>query len=332
MKIIHVHNVAFVATTLVDALNSLDNVEAIFFEREAYNVGLWTHLKNMISFKKLIKKEKPDIVHIHYLSTSLYALFAKTKYVLHVHGSDVRGLSDTSKTYSIKERIYRKCQIYALKKAELVFYSTPNLKKDVETVRKDAIFIPNPVKGNNVYKEEHEFKNGKINILFFAALWEHKGADIAFPALKELANIYGDKINIVCINFGYQKDKYNKYEFVNYVDKVPHKDINQFISQFDIIIGQLKAGAIGVSELEVMMQGIPLVSNFKYNEFYPEECPLISCDNSVDVVKSVQRLIEDVELRKEVAEKQFEWVNKYHKDTSVALKLRGIYETICAIQ
>ncbi len=328
MKIIHVHNVAFVATTLVDGLNSLDDTEAIFFEREAYSAGFWVHFKNMISFRKLIKKEKPDIVHIHYLPTSLYAFFAGTKYILHVHGSDVRGLSDNSKTYSIRERIYRKFKIYVLKKAQLVFYSTPDLKRDVEVARKDAIFIPNPVKDNNVLKKKYEFKDDKINILFFASLSDQKGADIAFPALKELADIYGNKINIVCINFGYQKDKYNKCEFVNYVEKVSHKDIDKFISQFDIIVGQLKAGAIGVSELEVMMQGIPLVSNFKYNEFYPEECPLISCDNSADVVKEVQRLIEDEELRKEVAEKQFEWVNKYHKDRNVALKLLDIYRTI----
>ena len=328
MKIVHVHNVAYVATTLVDALNSICDTDAIFFERKAYSVGLWTHLRNMISFKKLLKKEKPNIVHVHYLSTSLYALFARTEYVLHVHGSDIRGLSDNLKTCSIKEKLSRKFKIYVLKKAQLVFYSTPNLKVDVDTVRKDAIFIPNPVKIESHSKKEYEFKDNKINILFFAALWERKGADIVFPALKELNDIYGVKINIVCLNFGYQKDNYNKYEFVNYIGKVPHKDINKLISQFDIIIGQLKVGAIGVSELEVMMHGIPLVSNFRYNEFYSEECPLISCDNSADVVKEVQKLIENIELRKEVAEKQLEWVNRYHSDMNVALKLLDIYNTI----
>lgn len=328
MKIVHVHDVAFVATTLVDALNGIDDVEAIFFERESYNSGFWIHIKNMISFKKFIKKEKPNIVHIHYLPTSLYALFARTKYVLHVHGTDIRGLSNNSNAHTLKQKLMRQLKKYALKKADLVFYSTPNLREDVEAVRKDAIFIPNPVKISNPLEGEYKLESGKINILLFTALWERKGVDIAFPALKKLTEIYDNRINIIALDFGSERDKYNKYKFVNYRDKIAHEDINSFISQFDIVIGQLKVGAIGVSELEVMAHKRPLVSNFKYDEFYPEKCPLISCDNSKDVVKEVQKLIENAELRRKVAEKQFRWANKYHSDANIALKLVDIYKGI----
>lgn len=327
MKIIHVHDVAFVGSTLVDALNKLQNVKAIFFEREKYSLGLCVHLKNMIYFRRFLKKEKPDIVHIHYLPTSLYALFGKTKYVLHVHGSDIRGLSDNSKKYNIKQKIYRRFKKYILKNAQLVLYSTPDLKQDVEIVRKDAIFIPNPVKCNDFLKNEYKFKE-KMNILFFASLSDQKGADIALPALKELNEIYKDKINIVCINFGKEKDKYNKADFINYVDKIDHNDINIFISKFDIIIGQLKEGAIGVSELETMMQKIPLISNFKYDEFYLEKCPIISCENSKEIIDSVDLLINNQKLREELSQKQFEWVIRFHADYNVAQKLIKIYKTI----
>lgn len=328
MKIIHVHNVAFVATTLVDALNKTTDIEAIFFERERYSLGFRVHFKNMILFRKLIKKENPDIVHIHYLPTSLYALFARADYILHVHGSDVRGMSGNIKSHKIKNILLKKFKIYALKKAQLIFYSTPDLKNDIEKIRKDSIFIPNPVKNSEIVKKDYLLKKDKVNILFFASLLSEKGADIAFVVLKILAGIYKERINIVCINFGKDKEKYNKYEFVNYINKIDHTEINRFIIQFDIIIGQLKAGAIGVSELEVMMHKIPLISNFKFNDFYPEKCPLISCDNAEDIVKAVQRLIENQELREELSEQQFQWVKKYHSDENIALKLVDIYKTI----
>ena len=328
MKILHVHNVAFVGTTLVDALNNTENIKAIFFERERFSKGMVIHLKNMIKFRSFVNKKNPDIIHIHYLPTSLYALFAGKKFILHLHGSDIRGLSITSKEYCVREIIYRKFKKYILRKAQLVFYSTPNLKKDVDVVRKDAIFIPNPIKIKTILKKEVGELKKTIDILFFAALSDHKGADIAFPAFEKIKSIYNDKVNIVCINFGKEKEKYNKYSFVRCVEKIKHENINDFLNEFDIIIGQLKVGAIGVSELEVMGLGIPLISNFKYNDFYQEECPLISCGSSEEVINAIQELFTNEKFRLDTSRKQFEWVCKYHKDINVVFKLINNYKAV----
>ncbi len=328
MKILHVHNVAFVATTLVDALNNTEGVDAIFFERERYSEGVFNHFKNMIKFKKLVHEEKPDIIHVHYLPTSLYALFARKGFILHVHGSDIRGLSNISKKYCIKEKIYRRFKKYILGKAQLVFYSTPDLKKDVEVIREDAVFIPNPVKVKVFMKEDYKIKENEIKLLFFSSLSDAKGADIAFQALKEIKKIYGEKIIITCINFGKEKEKYNKYDFINYVNKVKHEDINNFLLQFDIIIGQLKSGGIGVSELEVMMLGIPLISYFKYNEFYPEQCPLISCESPDKIINEINTILYNKKFIEEISRKQYDWVVKYHSSNNVVLKILECYKSI----
>lgn len=328
MKVMHIRDIAFVATTLVDALNSIEGVEAIFFDQKIYSMKIRDIIKNNFVYKKLMEKEEPDILHIHFLQTGLYVLLSKTYFIIHVHGSDVRGIKELISESNIKNKVFGILKKKLLKKAKLVLYSTPDLKNDLDDIRNDAIFLPNPVKQTNFIKTNYEFKDNRINLLFFSSLSDQKGADIAFPALEIIKGLYKEKVNIICINFGYQKEKYGNFDFVNYIDKVEHENIDKFISQFDIIIGQLKAGAIGVSELEVMMQGIPLISYFKYNEFYEEPCPLISCNTPEGVVNSVEELVKNESLRKEIGVKQVEWVNRYHSDRNVALELLNLYKQL----
>lgn len=331
MKIIHFQNIAYVGSTLVNAFNNIEGVSAIFFDSASYTKNVkdkFRHFKKLIYIKKLISKEKPDILHVHYLTEAVYMWLLGKKYILHVHGGDVRGLKNRSKLKGIRNFIIYKISKMLIKNSQLVMYSTPDLKEDVEFIRKDAIFIPNPVKLKPYLGTIKKLDPKKINILFFASLSNIKGADIAFPAFVRLNEIYKEKVNIVCIDFGFDRNLYNKFPFITYIDKLKYDDVNNFISSFDIVIGQLKVGAIGVSELEVMMQEIPLISYFKYNEFYDEECPFISCNTSDDVVKSVSYLINNEEYLRELVKKQYNWVSKYHSDKNVAKRILFYYENL----
>lgn len=322
MKIMHVHDVAFVASTIIQATNKIEDVEALLFDRGKFSIkNIFSHVKNIHSFKKFTASVKPDIIHIHYSSTAIYAKLAGLNYVLHVHGSDVRGLYTTSNP-RLKTKIRAAITRKLLEDADLVFFSTPDLYKEIEMIRPDAIFIPNPVNRMQIFDEE---KRSKVNILFFCALSLSKGADIAFRIFDRVKERYGENVDITCISAGRNTELFLNHESVKYINPVNHNQISSLLKDYDIIIGQLKLDVIGVSELEAMMCKKPVVSNFNYSEFYNMKCPLIDTNDEEELNDHLNQLIISKEKRNELAQEQYLWVTENHDSDVIALKLIEIY-------
>lgn len=147
MKILHVWDTAGVASLLAREQRRLghevrvimsENLFATFGISEFYNAEM--HEGTKLSFTKhlypIIKKWKPDIVHVHgqWKLILFIRLFYSGKIVLHLHGTDAR------KDYGRVKNAFRKL---AYKFSDFIILATEDLLHHVQLP--NCMYIPNPV-------------------------------------------------------------------------------------------------------------------------------------------------------------------------------------------
>jgi glycosyltransferase involved in cell wall biosynthesis len=96
------------------------------------------------------------------------------------------------------------------------------------------------------------------------------------------------------------------------VRPVPHGEVRDFIAQFDVVIGQMHQGSLGLSELEAMAAGRPVITGIDW-ALYPEDPPpVIAAATPGDIADAVERLRNDgVELAR-LSREGREWVRRNH--------------------
>lgn len=165
MKVVMVHDCAYVGYELRRELIKRGlEVEHVLFSG-------WSHAATLKMVMKL-RKTKCDFVHAHYLRSSAYASFLSGKpYVIHCHGSDIRGGISWLK---------RKC----LKKAKSILVSTPDLLR----ILPSATWLPNPVDVER-FRPLREHDGNKI--LYFPQWYEDKSRE-----LKEICEKLGYNLTV----------------------------------------------------------------------------------------------------------------------------------------
>lgn len=84
----------------------------------------------------------------------------------------------------------------------------------------------------------------------------------------------------------------------------------------DIFISNVIAGWSGLSQLEGMAMGRPVISYVKpeiakFHHYYAKNCPIVSA-NPDNLKQVIRKLVDDFELRKKLVQQGLEYVNKYH--------------------
>jgi glycosyltransferase involved in cell wall biosynthesis len=104
--------------------------------------------------------------------------------------------------------------------------------------------------------------------------------------------------------------------------------MSELINSFDIILGQFAIGSLGVSELESMACGKPVVSyvdQAMYSQWYGDPPPVLSAREVDAVTESVISLIERKILREEMGKQGREWVLRHHHYLEVASQALSQY-------
>ena len=70
------------------------------------------------------------------------------------------------------------------------------------------------------------------------------------------------------------------------------------INKYPIVIGQFHVGVFGLSELEAMSCGKPVIAYWrkKYNNFYKEPCPILSSKNINKIIYFIKKNIDNKKL------------------------------------
>jgi len=240
MRVLHVHNVAYVPATLVKALRKL-GVEADFAEDP-----------DGMDFSKY------DIVHVHYAVTahSLQAISmardAKKPIVLHHHGSDVRRIGPSG--MQPLPFWWAFVSSWARKRAAKVLLATPDLVKFCP----QGEYIPNPV-DMDLFRPTGVPKNGRVLICGR----QFKGSKL--PQLIDPAKQYD------IVGPGYLHALPSN---VRRLPMIPREKFSDFLNEYPEMIGGI-GDLVTMARLEAMACGLKTFSDFdpQFTSYYDGQNP-----------------------------------------------------------
>jgi len=139
IRILHIWNTAGVASIIGKYMDRLFATESLVVHRKAldpYDLTtygkLWDCGPKEFTLRTFVKAKGYDIVHVHYfyrIIPYMRILYPSKPIIMHFHGDDIRGKWEARRRY--------------WKKADLVLYSTPDLRE--HDTPKNAVHVPNPV-------------------------------------------------------------------------------------------------------------------------------------------------------------------------------------------
>jgi glycosyltransferase involved in cell wall biosynthesis len=322
MRIAHVNDVAFVATEMTAALRALGH-EVDLLHPRLYGAKLPPLVKLLIAPARFadwlrliwrLRRGRYDVVHIHYAYLGLVGILAGVPYVLHCHGDDVRDLA---------RRPWRRLIRLALRRAEHVYYATPDLGPWALAVRPDAEFLPNPMDIETFQPAPPPADAGDVFVI--CALGHHKGATRILAAVRELSE-RRPGLRFTVIAGGELTREFTALPTVVPLPHQPRGRLPALMARHRVLIGQVHEGAIGMVELEGMACGRPVVASFRFADFYGGDAPpLVHVDTPAAIVEAVERLLDDPATAAAVGTASRRWVEAHHDAIRIAERLVALY-------
>lgn len=258
---------------------------------------------------------RADLLHIHSGSMLQHTRFVPKKYVLTLHGTDIRTLQyDPRWQKSIHEGVRR---------AAAVMYTTPDLREHVIGLRPDAVYLPVPITLPALpQRPEEAARNRQI---FFVSRWDaSKGAEAQLETARILSSRLPAGFELVGLDWGPRSGE-AAAAGLTLVPRMSHQAFLQYLSGCRIAIGQ-SSGLLGSSELEALGIRVPLYMPI-LEGLYPDKPP-VGWGAAVDPEGLAERLtaeLEDFSLLERRADDGGRWVAQHHSTGATVDSLLKIY-------
>lgn len=256
-----------------------------------------------------------DVVHIHYLSQGIVGVLARRPFFAQAHGSDLH--------VNTRNVAYRRLTTAVVKAARAVFYVTPNLRQYLEGYHTPLVYLPNPVAVSATAGAAPAPSQIRRAVIF-TRLHQVKGVDLIFPAVEALAE---DGVEITALEYGPLAREYMaRYgRWVRFDRPVPHSQVGDYLASFDLMIGQMRQGIIGLSEIEALAAGRPVIAALD-GRFYPDDPPpVIAAAGPDEIVAAVRRLRHERDELARLAAAGREWAERNHGYQQHLQKLESAY-------
>jgi glycosyltransferase involved in cell wall biosynthesis len=325
MRIAEINDIASVASEIGAGLRARGHDVTLFHPR-LVGANLHPQVKpvtapiralDWMDLIRRIRRGNFDLVHIHYAYLGNVGALGGFPYILHCHGTDLRG-----STLVTRPLIRR-----ALREASHVFYSTPDLAAYVERQRPDGEFLPNPI-------DVQQFRpvvpaSERNDVLICCGLTEVKGAGRILKACQRLA-VERPDIRITAYGGGEYTADFHALPNVTVAAHQPRWKLPGLINQHGIVVGQVKIGSVGMAELEAMACARPVVTWFNELTAYPEPPPYVTAVDAVDIADAIIKLAAQPELRDSIGAKGREWVFEHHGLAKVVDRVEAVANAIIA--
>lgn len=323
----------------VDIIGKInENVKVIYLP---FGTKLGYYL-NVFALKKIISKEKPDLINAHYASGygTLGRLSGFNKKLLNVWGSDVYDFPNESK---VKKRIIEKNLKSYTAIASTSYCMAEETKKYLEDKSKEIFITPFGVdtkkfKNLNIEKNKNELVIGIVK-----TLTENYGIEYLIRAIKELENTLDienyKKIRLLIYGKGELKNKLealtkelqieDKVIFKGYIS---NEDVPKALNEMDIFVVPSINESFGVAAVEAMACEIPVIASsvggLKEVIVDKETGYLVPKKDHKEIAKYLKKLILDKNLRTSLGENGRKRVlENYDWNSNVEYMIK-IYEEI----
>lgn len=286
--------------------------------------------KRVLNLRQVLGDLRPshyDLVHIHWASYGILGLASQIPYIVECHGSDVRHrLQHPAHRFLLKAIFRRAAGVHCI---------TPDILPIVQSVCPDAHFFPSPVDTDRFSPEDEaseDYQARPWTILLFMRLDPIKGAEIAAEGIARFVEHHPD-VRVQLLDWGRLKETF-KQKYSNYFEFMPHispTEVQNVIRSADVVVGQCKVGALGLSELQAMSCAKPVIASFSYPEAYPTPPPICQATNAEKIHAHLENLFQDREMAKDLGQRARTWAISNHGRQQLAVRLEKCYRSILDI-
>jgi len=248
-----------------------------------------------------LRSARYDVVHIHWLSQGIVGVLARRPFFAQAHGSDAH--------LNLNNPVYRWVNRSVLRRANKIFYVTPNLRGYLRAADDKLVYLPNPVETEQIGQELAP-PTQVSKVLVFTRLDPIKGVDQIFPAAERLSQI----VELTALDWGSLAGDYvRRYgRWVRFVKPIPHSGIGTLLRQFDVVIGQMRQGVLGLMDIEALAAGRPLIAALDANMYPEDPPPVIAASGADEVISAVESLRNHPDELAELSRKGREWAFRNH--------------------
>ena len=249
-----------------------------------------------------LRRQRYDVIHIHWVPRGLVGLLARKEFLIQAHGSDIHKEINTPGLFQLNRRV--------LEESRTIFYVTPNLEPFIHRFSPKLCYLPNPVNVRALAAAAPAPERVR-RIVIFMRLDPVKGADKVFPAAQRLAAM----ADVTAIAWGPLAAEYRRRygDWIRFIDPVPHDQVGRLLGRYDLVVGQMEQGALGLSEIEAMAAGRPLITGIDRSLYYAGDKPPVVFSGSPDeLVEQVATLRDDAKRLANLSREGRAWVSRNH--------------------
>jgi glycosyltransferase involved in cell wall biosynthesis len=248
-----------------------------------------------------LRRANYDVVHIHWLSHGIVGVLARRPFFAQAHGSDVH--------VSLDRPVYGWVTRLVLRHATRVFYVTPNLRDPLRDFAGKLVYLPNPVDVEQL-GDQAGVPTQVSRVLVFTRLDPIKGIDRIFPAAERLSRL----AHLTALDWGPLATRYVRSyrRWVDFVPPMPHEKIGAFLGGFDLVIGQMRQGVLGLMELEALAAGRPLIAALDPSLYGDDSPPVVRVSGEGELVDALARLQQAPAELARLSRLGREWVTRNH--------------------
>jgi glycosyltransferase involved in cell wall biosynthesis len=277
-------------------------------------------LASVMATAAAVRREAPDVVHVHYARLGWAGPLTGRPFLVHCHGTDLRGVTPGSSWGRVTGPW--------LRAAAMVLYATPDLEGWARPFRQDAIFLPNPIP---IPEAATERAVASQDLLVGVRLDPIKGPASIAATLAALRAIRpATTITIIGQGSEVQSALDATGGAARLIPPLAPDGMPALMADHRAAIGQMGIGAIGNYELESMAAGLPTVSIFRYPDAYDAPPPVIDEGDPVGTARRLAALLDDEPARLALAAAGKAWVRTHHAPAMVADRLLAIYRELLA--
>ena len=243
--------------------------------------------------KKVIRKYKPDIIHCHDFTATILTCCCgeNIPIISHIHQNPT-----WIQKKGFKSILYKFFQ----KKIDLVISVSPSFFKEYVYTNyiKQKLVLSNIIDLSNLkYKYNHD-SDKCYDLLFLGRLAEVKDPLKCLEIFKRIQK-NNPKINLAFVGDGELKQECLNFVRINKLENNVKffgfcKDISCYLNQSKILINTSKWEGFGLSVVEGMSYGLPVVCNNVGGliNLVDSECGLL-CTNDSDFIEEINKLLFD---------------------------------------
>lgn len=338
LRVLHVNDVAGVASAAV-AQAARDGLSWRLWllppvRGAAAAVKVWRRARDLAAFRPAGRSA--DVLHVHYGLFGYYAWSVRRPYLLHLHGTDVRG--------NLRSRTLRPLVLAAIRHAGAVVYSTPDLAEAVAAIRPDAVWLPAPlhpaltdmaadhsaadslVAGSAAVGDAARDAAQGAPRIVFASRWDPiKGLERQLDLARDIHARY-PQAELTGIDWG-SGARLAEAAGVRLLPLLPPDGFRALLAGADVVIGQLASGALGIADLEAMALGRPLIARFAQTAAYGDAPDIWNTDDLAPL-SALAAILGDPVIAAERRVAARDWALRHHGAESFVRAVQPRYERI----